>query len=231
MSIYGLLIGIAFAIGAEYFSRHNKIIPKNKETLFIFLLFFSSVIGARTYSVISDWAYYSQNLSQILNTRAGGLGIFGGFLGGVIFILIYSKIFKINFIQISNILAPIIPLGQSIGRWGNFFNKEVFGVPTYINFGQYIPENLRPNQYINFSYFHPVWLYESILDLLLFLFLIKRNSKQTAFYLIGYGSIRFFLEFLRWDTFTVNQIKIGQVLAFIFILIGIILAQNKSSSA
>lgn len=227
MSIYGLLIGIAFAIGAQYFSKKNNIIPKDKETVFIILLFISSIISARIYSVISDWTYYQDNLIQIFNTRAGGLGIYGGLLGGIIYVYIFSKIHHIKFINITNLLVPIIPLGQSIGRWGNFINTEVFGIPTYIDIGQYIPENLRPIQFQNYSFFHPVWLYESILDFVLFLILIKTKKNHTAIYLIGYGVIRFLLEFLRWDTFTINHIKIGQILSLSFILFGFMIISLK----
>lgn len=206
MSLYGLLIGIAFAIGIEYFSRNNKTVPKNKESIFIILLFVFSIIGARTYSVISDWNYYSQNFPQIINTRAGGLGIFGGLIFGLIFIFIFSKLHRLSFIKILNTIAPIIPLSQSIGRFGNYFNHEIYSLN-----GQ------------------PVWLYESVLNFILFLLLIKAKTNQIAYYLIGYGFIRFSMEFLRWDTFMVNHIKIGQVLSLTFILFGILIIWFKGN--
>lgn len=200
MSLYGFIIGIAFVIGIEYFSKKNKIIPKNKETIFVILIFVSAIIGARVYSVLSDWAYYSQNLFQIFNTRAGGLGIFGGLITSLFFIFIFSKIHKLHFLNILNTIAPIIPLCQSIGRWGNYFNHEIYSLS-----GQ------------------PVWLYESILDFLLFLILNRMKTNQTAYYLIGYGVIRFITEFLRNDTFTVYNVKIGQIISLFFIITGIVL--------
>jgi len=199
MSIYGLLIGIAFALGAQYFSKKNNLIHKKRETIFIFLLFLFSVIGARSYYVISNWNYYSQNLDQIINTRGGGLGILGGLIGGILFIFIFSKLNKISFIKILDTIAPIVPLCQSIGRWGNFFNNEI-----------------------------PVWWIESIFDLILFLILIKIKKHQTAIYLIGYGIIRFFTEFIRYDTFTINSIKIGQIISLVFILIGFIIIRYEN---
>lgn len=207
MSIYGLLIGIAFAIGAQYFSQKNKIIPKSKETVFIFLLFLFSLLGARTYYVISSWPYYSQNLNQIINTRGGGMAILGGLIGGILFIFIFSKLNKLSFLKILNIIAPIVPLGQSIGRFGNYFNHEIYSLNN-----------------------KPIWLYESILNLILFFILIKIKKHQTATYLIGYGTIRFLTEFIRWDTFVINNIKIGQIISLIFILIGIILILKKKTS-
>jgi phosphatidylglycerol:prolipoprotein diacylglycerol transferase len=227
MSLYGFLIGIAFVIGFQYFSLKNKIIPKSQENTFIFLLFLFSIIGARIYSVVDDWSFYSQNLIQVFNTRGGGLGIFGGLIGGLVFIYFFSKKNRLDFIQILNMIAPIIPFGQSLGRWGNFVNKEVFGLPTYVSFGQYIPQNLRPIEYQSFSYFHPVWFYESVLDLILGIILINSKKDQFAKYLIGYGVIRFFMEFFRWDTFTIYNVKVGQILGLLFITIGLVILKKR----
>lgn len=194
MSLYGFIIGICFLLGFEYFVKTNKIIPKNKENIFLILLFIFSLIGARTFYVISNWNYYSQNLSQIINTRGGGLAIHGGLLTGILFIFIFSKINKIKLLKITDSITPIIPLCQSIGRLGNFFNKEI-----------------------------PTWWLESILNLILFFIIIKTKKNQTALYLIGYGSIRFFTEFFRTDTWQISNLKIPQLISLIFIIIGIFL--------
>lgn len=222
MSFYGLLIGIAFVLGINLISKRNKVIPKNKENIFFILLFIFSLIGARIYFVLGEWSYYSQNLIEILNTRNGGLGIFGGLLFGILFVFIFSKINKISFLRVTNLIIPFVSLGQSIGRWGNYINTEVFGVPTKTNFGQFIPQTLRPIQFQNYSFFHPVWFYESILDLILFIFLFRIKKNQTAFYLIGYGIIRFFMEFLRWDTWQINGFKVSQIISLILVIIGLI---------
>lgn len=203
MSIYGFILGICFIIGIEYFTKTVKtayqgVFPKNKEILFCILLLFFSLIGARIYFVISNWNYYSQNISQIINTRGGGMAIYGGLLAGILFIFIFSKINKIKFLEITNLIAPIIPLCQSIGRWGNFFNHEI-----------------------------STWWTESILNLILFIILIKTKKNQTAYYLIGYGTIRFFTEFLRSDTWQINGIKIAQLISLLLIIIGIILTQKN----
>ena len=220
MSLYGLIIGICAAIASRFFSKHNTTVPKNQEGIFLFFLSLSTLIGARTYHVLDQWTFYSQNINQIINTRAGGLGIFGALLAGVMFIFLYSQITQLSFVDIIDSIIPVIPLCQAIGRWANFLNQEGFGLPTYSQLGQFVPTALRPAQYQLYSYFHPVWLYESILNFILFLFLRKKNYHQVSLYLIGYGIIRLFTEFFRFDTWTVNQIKIGQIISLIFIITG-----------
>ncbi|MDD4026975.1 MAG: prolipoprotein diacylglyceryl transferase [Candidatus Shapirobacteria bacterium] len=206
MSIYGLILGICFVVGITFFQKNNKIIPKDKENIFLILLLIFSLIGARLYSVINYWSYFSQNPIQILNLRGGGLGIIGGLIFGIIFILIFSKKNKIPFLNITNTLVPIIPLCQSLGRFGNFFNQEIYGINN-----------------------QPVWLYESILMFILFLIFKKIKFHQTAIYLIYYGLIRFFLEFIRLDAIPVYFLSFGQILSLSFILIGFIIIKYENS--
>lgn len=205
MSIYGLIIGFCIVIGLEYFLKKNQVIPKNKEKIFLFFLIIISIIFARIYFVIFNWSFYSQNLSQIPNIRGGGISILGGLLGGITFIYFFAKKNKINFLKITDLIAPILPLCQSIGRFGNYFNHEIYS---------------KTNQ--------PIWLYESIFDLLLFFFLIKKKTNQTAYYLIGYGFIRFITESFRYDVWIVNGLKIGQLIGIIFIFLGIILSNKQT---
>jgi phosphatidylglycerol---prolipoprotein diacylglyceryl transferase len=207
MSIYGLILGICFVIGITFFQKNNRTIPKNKENIFLFLLLISSIIGARLYSVINYWDYFYTNQLQILNLRGGGLGIIGALIFSILFIFIFSKINKISFLKITNTLVPILPLCQSLGRFGNFFNHEIYGINN-----------------------QPVWLYESILMFILFFILKKIKSNQTAIYLIYYGLIRFFLEFIRLDTIPVYFLSLGQILSLLFILIGFIIIKYENSS-
>ncbi|MBU3935677.1 prolipoprotein diacylglyceryl transferase [Patescibacteria group bacterium] len=231
MSLYGLIIGICLALTSRFFSKNNNTLPKSQEGIFFFFLYLFTLVGARAYHVFDNWSFYSQNLNQITNTRAGGLGIFGALIGGTIYIFIHSLIAKISFVDLVDSIIPIIPLCQAIGRWGNFLNTEGFGLPTYSQFGQAVPLSFRPPQYQIYSHFHPVWLYESILCFLLFLFLRKKIYHQISFYLIGYGSIRFFTEFFRFDTWTIDNIKVAQVISLLFILVGLsIILFDKISS-
>jgi len=206
MSLYGLILGICFVIGIIYFYRHNQSIPKKQEDFFIFSTLISGLIGARVYGVIADWPYFSQNPIQILNLRGGGLGIFGGLIGAITFILIFCLKNKINILSVFNTLSSIIPLCQSIGRWGNFFNHEIYSAT-----GQ------------------PVWLYESILMFLVFLILRKTKSHQTGFYLIGYGLIRFSLEFIRTDTIPIFILSLAQILSLLFIIFGGIIIKYENT--
>ncbi len=230
MSIYGLLIGIAIYLGISRFQKLNNIVPKPIENKFIFFLIFFSIIGARLYHVADYWQYYKFHLLQIPNTRAGGLGIFGAIIASFIYTTLFCIKHKINIFTLINIIIPSLALGQSIGRLGNYFNTEVFGKPTYIDIGQYVPINLRPLQFRNYSYFHPVWLYESIVMFFIYLF-IKNKIRPTAWYLLLFGLTRFFLDFLRFDTWTIDQIKISQVLSSIFIISGIILLSKNRKKA
>lgn len=207
MSIYGLILGICFVIGITFFQKNNSVIPKKLETKFLIGLLVSAIVGARIYSIINYWSYFFQNPTQILNLRGGGLGIFGGLIGGIIFIYIFSKKNKIKFLNITNLIVPVIPLCQSLGRWGNFFNHEIYSAN-----GQ------------------PVWLYESIFMFILFLVFKKIKSHQTAYYLFGYGIIRFILEFIRIDTIKICFLSLGQILSLLFILFSFIIIKYENSS-
>ncbi len=202
MNLYGLILGIAITIGIEYFSHHNITIPKSQESKFLLIGIILSVIGARTYHVLDSWPYYSQNFLQIFNLRGGGLGIYGALIFGLIYIYSYSKILKINFLGILDTLAPIIPLCQSVGRLGNFVNHEI-----------------------------PYWWLESILNLLLFLYLHFFPKHSFTKYLIGYGLIRFVFEFFRSDTWAIGHIKIAQIISIIFIAIGIYFLHAQTKTA
>jgi len=206
MSLYGLILGIAFVIGIEYFSRHNQIIPKKQENIFIILLLIFGITGARVYGVIADWSYFSQNSIQILNLRGGGLGIYGGLIGGILFTILFCLKNKIKILSVFNLIAPIIPLCQSLGRWGNFFNHEIYSASD-----------------------QPVWLYESILLFLVFLLLHKTKHYQTGIYLISYGIIRFILEFIRVDTIPLFGLTLAQILSLLFILFGFLIIKYENS--
>ena len=171
MSLYGLLIGIGFALAAHYFTLHNHSISDSHKPAFILLVFLFSFIGARLYHVFDYWAYYSQYPLQVLNTPAGGLGIYGGIIGALIFIFSYTGKTRIPLLSITDTIAPVLPLAQSLGRFGNFINHEGFGPPTSLPWWQFISPQHRPPQFASYSTFHPTWLYESILDLILFLFI------------------------------------------------------------
>lgn len=196
MHIYGLIIGIAIVIGLNYFQKHSQL------KYFPYFLLFFAIIGARLYHVLDFWSYYSQNLWQIPATWNGGLGIYGAIIASTIYVSAYSYFKKLSVIKILDSITPILPLCQSIGRLGNFFNHEI-----------------------------PTWWIESLANLALFFIIKKFPKNPTAKYFIGYGTIRFFVEFLRSDTWHIYQISIAQIISVIMILIGLwIIKLNKTIS-
>jgi len=200
--LYGLIIGLSIVIGIDFFTKHNHTVPPHLKNPLILGTILCAIIGARTYHVIDQWSFYSQHLNLIPQTWNGGLGIFGGIIGAFIYILLFSIILKIPLLSITDSIVPILPLCQAVGRIGNFVNQE-----------------------------NPVWWFEAILNLVLFFILRSnalKNYSSTALYLIGYGLIRFVTEFWRHDTWIIDTIKIGQIIAIMFIIIGLCLIPKNT---
>ncbi len=173
-----------------------------------------ALLGARVYAVFLEIGYYLENPFEIIAVWHGGLAIHGAIIGGLIAALIYCHFKKQNLWQWADITAPALALGQAIGRFGNYFNQELFGLPTNLPWGIPITLQNRPFQYLNEQYFHPTFLYESVLNLINFVMLLvlvflinKKNQefriKNQGFiffiYLINYSLIRIAMEFLRVD--------------------------------
>ena len=166
-------------------------------------------IGARLYHVIDEWNYYSQNPAQSLG--GAGLGIFGAVIGGAIGLIIYTRWKKLKTLRWMDIVSPGLILSQAIGRWGNFFNQELYGYPTDLPWAIYIDPAHRLPGYDAFSHYHPLFLYESLWNFtgcLLLLFLgrkLKNNLLDGDIffaYVIYYSVGRFFLEGLKIDVWT-----------------------------
>lgn len=171
-----------------------------------FIIF--GIIGARLYYCLMDLPFYLKFPTEILAIRHGGISIHGAILGGFIGMWIYSKKHNISLKKICDISAVGLSLGQAIGRWGNFFNSEAYGAPTNLPWKLYIAPEYRQVPYLNDEYYHPAFLYESILDFLVFLvllYLIKRknNFKEgniALIYLILYSVVRIIVEICRLDS-------------------------------
>jgi phosphatidylglycerol:prolipoprotein diacylglycerol transferase len=190
------------------------------------------VIGARLYHVIDQWDYYMQNPGMIIGGQ--GLGIFGAVIGGVLGLVIYTIWKKLNTLRWLDIFAPGVILAQAIGRWGNFFNQELYGYPTDLPWGTYIEPAHRFLGYESFSHFHPLFLYESLWNLLGFAVLMfagrkfnyrLRDGDIFFLYVIYYSVGRFVLEGLKIDVWTVAGIPTARwitgfaVLAVIAVII------------
>ena len=234
---YSVLILIGFIIG--YFLVINRCKKKGLDVSVIsdmcFYLIIVSLIGARLYYCLFQYKDYT-NIIDIFKVWEGGLAIHGGIIAGVIFLYFYTKHKKINFLEILDIFAPALVLGQAIGRWGNFFNGEAFGgkidvsvlekfhLPKFIIDGMYLFENGE------YAYRTPTFLIESITCLLIFVVLMIirdrkniKNGQVTAIYLLLYGIERFFVEGLRTDSLRLLNFKVAQIVSIVMIICSIYL--------
>jgi len=218
---YGILISIGVILGTILALREAKRVGVD-ENAFIDLLLFAipaAVIGARAYYVIFSWDYYKDNPIQILNFRGGGLAIHGAIIAAVITAVIFTRRRNLDFWQIADIAAPSLALGQAIGRWGNFINQEAYGIPTDLPWGIIV----------NGVKVHPTFLYESIGDFLIFLFLVWYRRKKVKvsgevflLYIVLYSTVRFFVEGLRIDSLMLGPIRVAQLVSVVSIIVGLV---------
>ncbi|MFW5998372.1 MAG: prolipoprotein diacylglyceryl transferase [Bacillota bacterium] len=228
---YGILIGIAIILGLYLTIRESKkqgIDPDFFLDFFIYAIPVA-IIGARIYYVIFRWQYYRNNIFRIIALREGGLAIHGAIIGGLIVLLVMVKKRKINFWKTVDILSPPLVLGQAIGRWGNFINQEAYGKIVSKEFIEKFPEFIQKQMYIEGAYRSPTFLYESILNFSIFLFLFwwrRTNYKDGdifLIYIITYSIGRFFIENMRTDSLMLGNLQIARIISFLMIMSGIIL--------
>jgi phosphatidylglycerol:prolipoprotein diacylglycerol transferase len=208
-----MVLGISVALIISYHLAKYYHLNPNLIFDLSFWLIIGGIVGARVYDNLLQLPYYIHHPLQSLEIWKGGLAIHGGIIAGIFIIWWFAKKHKINFWKLSAIFIPGLAIAQAIGRWGNYFNQEIFGLPSKLPWG--IPINLinRPTIYLNNSYFQPTFLYESLGCLLIgfvLLYLniraIKKNKLNRNFYinsvilyLVSYSVLRFFLEFIRLD--------------------------------
>ena len=241
---YGLFIvlGILAAIFITLkLADYYKI---KKETIIdlAFWLIIGGVIGARLYHVLLELQYYLSNPIDAIKIWQGGLAIHGAILAGIVIIWRFSKKHQYNFWLLSSIIAPGLALAQAIGRWGNYFNQELFGKPTKLAWSIPIDLANRPIEYISNEFFHPTFLYESIGNLLIFFILIyahiwivkKQKFNNTSYFLlltsyfILYSLLRFSIEFIRLDpTYVILGLRFPQIVSLIIIFFSIIFLTIK----
>ena len=201
------------------------------------------MLGARAYYVIFEWSYYAQHLDEILNIRKGGLAIYGGILTGILCCLVFCRRRKIPFFSMADSAVLGLLTGQSIGRWGNFFNAEAFGRYTDSLFAMRLKESIVNPNMLNdnvlthairlgdelFIQVHPTFLYESVWNLCSLLFLLVTGPKKKFTgqifweYLMIYGIGRFWIEGLRTDSLLLwgTGLAVSQLLSGGLALLGL----------
>lgn len=207
---YGLVVVLGIVAGillSAYLAKQNGLNPDTIYDLAFYLVIFG-LAGARLYDVLLEAPYYLAHPEDILKIWRGGLAIHGAIIAGSLTVFVYTRKFKLDLIKLTSVLVPGLAIGQAIGRWGNYFNQELFGLPTNLPWGIYISFVNRPPLFANREYFHPTFLYESLGSLILagtlYYLHQKLATKQKYLYIIstyfiGYSLLRFLLEFIRID--------------------------------
>ena len=246
IAFYGIIIGIGMLLGITLAARDAEQRGIGEDTVYDFALLgiVCGVIGARLYYVFFQWDNYRGNLLEILNLRAGGLAIYGGVIGGILSLMFYCKRKKQNFLNLADSSILGVLVGQILGRWGNFFNAEAFGRYTDSLFAMQLRRDIVNPIMINsallqhlvrvngvdYIQVHPTFLYESVWNLCLLLFLLwyrpKKHFTGEMFflYLGGYGLGRVWIEGLRTDSLLVpgTGIAVSQALAGVCVLVALL---------
>ena len=248
IAFYGMIIGSGMLIGLWVSSYDAKRRGQNPDIYLDFLLYAAifSIIGARLYYVAFQWDYYKDNLASIFNIRQGGLAIYGGVIAGFIVGIIYTKVKKLNFLELADTAVVGLITGQAIGRWGNFFNCEAFGGYTDSLFAMRIREAIvNPSMIsdsvrdhmiiengISYIQVHPTFLYESVWNLcslILMLWYGKHKQKYIgeimALYFLLYGTGRFIIEGMRTDQLIIpgTGLAVSQCLSLVLVIAAIII--------
>ena len=228
---YGIILAFAVFLGvctAEILAKKFSDIPENFFVDNSPVVIIAGILGARLYYCIVNYPYYIHNPLEIFDIRQGGLSIHGMLIAGIVTVYFLAKKYRVNLLRLLDVLACSVILAQSAGRWGNFFNSEAFGYPTGGNWGVFIPVPQRPVEFLNYELFHPAFLYESFLDLVIFavlIFILRRTRAGCTFfwYLILYSVVRIFVEYFRIDSvLNIGGFPIAQVVSVLLIIAGVI---------
>ena len=230
---YGLIMATAVFIGlllAMKEAERRDVDPDLIIDLVISVLPLA-ILGARIYYVIFEWSYYAHNPQEIIAIWHGGLAIHGAIIGALIGGIIFAKVKKLSFWKLTDIVAPSFIIGQAIGRWGNFMNQEAHGGPVSRSFlaSLKLPNWIIEQMHIQGTYYHPTFLYESIWNLVVFLFLILYWKKQDFLkpgevfltYISLYSIGRFFIENMRTDSLMLGQIQVARAISLVIVLASI----------
>jgi phosphatidylglycerol:prolipoprotein diacylglycerol transferase len=224
---YGILIATGVLLGTTL--AHREAIRRGQDAdkilNTIVLTVLLGLLGGRLYYVLFNWEYYGANPGKIFAVWEGGLAIHGGLIVGAVAAILYCRYARMSIPVALDIMAPGVAIGQAIGRWGNFFNQEAFGVPTELPWRLYIDPAHRPPWLASFEYFHPTFLYESLWNFLVFAILWFGLRKRlegkpgalTLCYLGLYSIGRYFVEGLRIDSLMLGSFRAAQVASILLV--------------
>lgn len=227
---YGLLISMGMVLGIVIASNSCKVKGLSYDYMMDLVLIAlpAAIVGARLYYVLFNLSYYTSNPAEIINIRQGGLAIHGGVLFALAAAFIYARKKKLDFLSYADAAAPSIILGQAIGRWGNFFNQEAHGGSVTKEFISRFPKFIQEGMFIEGSYYHPTFLYESLWNIAVFavlLVVLRKSSKKgtTFFGYVGLYSIgRFIIEGLRTDSLMFGPLRVAQLVSLTGVAIWLI---------
>lgn len=244
IALYGVIIAIGMLLAINLVALVAKKSGQNTEMYWDLAIvsIITGVIGARLYYVIFSWDSYKDNLLNIINLRQGGLAIYGGIIGGFAAMFVFAKIKKQRPVLLADTAVPGIALGQIMGRWGNFFNREAFGEYSDGLLAMRLPiDAVRQGEItstmwehvgegINYIQVHPTFLYESLwnIGLLLLMLLLWRkkhfDGEVALLYFGGYGIGRFWIESLRTDQLQIGNtgIAVSQMLGLVLFVAALI---------
>jgi phosphatidylglycerol:prolipoprotein diacylglycerol transferase len=234
---YGLSLALALLAGV-YLAQHlGKRVGISKEKIvdLAFVATLCAIVGARLVHVLNDWTYYQGHLGDIPQLWKGGIAFHGALLGGILALWWYSRLQKRSFLQLADIVFPALALGQVIGRWGNWFNQELYGRPTDVAWAIPIDQAHRLAGFELFTRFHPLFLYEMLGNavILAVLLLLWHRAKVragdiAAVYLVLSPSLRFGLDFFRLDEPMIGTITNAQLFSLMLIFAGLALLFTRS---
>lgn len=214
---YGLIIAFGLVLAVIYAGRRCRQFGFTQDDLLDGVLWVTpfAILCARAYYCIFEWEQYADNPISVLYIWNGGLAIYGGVLGAIVGILVFCRVKKLKTAAVLDLVALGFLIGQGIGRWGNFFNREAFGAPT----DSFLRMGLLDAATGEVTYYHPTFLYESLWNLAGFVLLhfLSKKRKYDGQIALGYaawyGLGRAFIEGLRMDSLYWGQFRVSQVLA------------------
>lgn len=245
IACYGIIMALSMLAGLWIACWQAKRTGQNKEVYMDFVIYaiIFSLIGARLYYVAFSWDSYKDDLWQIFNTRGGGMALYGSVIGAIVTAIVYCKVKRYNFFLLADTAVGGLVLGQIIGRYGNFFNREAFGEYTDsllamrlrvdqvhpANITELMREHMQTVEGVSYIQVHPTFLYESlwnVMVLVLILVFTKRkkfNGEIFILYMVGYAIGRAWIEGLRTDQLQIGRtgIAVSQVLAVAIAVAGI----------